>query len=143
METKLRTLLAIIMLAILTACASGPDYKDVAADISDLEPGNGRIYFYRTAIVGAAIQPSIRVNDEVVGKAKPKGFFYIDRPAGSYIIATSTEAKRSLSLLLKEGKEMYVRLDVKMGLLAGHVKPVLVEPAEGFSDIQKLNYTGK
>jgi hypothetical protein len=130
MKTKLRTLFAIIILTALAACASGPGYKDVAAEISDLEPGNGRIYFYRTAIVGAAIQPSIRVNEEVVGKAKPKGFFYIDRPADSYVIATSTEAKRSLSLLLEEGKEMYVRLDLQMGFMVGHIKPVLVEPAE-------------
>lgn len=143
MKTKLRTVFAISMMIVLAACASGPGYKDVAAEISDLELGNGRIYFYRTAVFGAAIQPNIRVNDEVVGKATPKGFFYVDRPAGSYIIATSTEAKRSLSLLLEEGKEMYVRLDVKMGLVVGHVKPVLVEPTEGFSDIQKLNYTGE
>lgn len=143
MKSKFGVVSAFLFTALLAGCASGPSYKDIASEISDLEPGQGRIYIYRTAIVGAAVQPSVRLNDEVVGKAKPNGFFYVDRPPGDYVVATSTEAKRSLSLVLEEGNETYVRLDVKMGFMVGHVKPVLVEPSEGFEDIQKLNYTGE
>jgi len=44
----------------------------------------GRVFFYRTSILGAAIQPDVKLNGEKVGSAKPKGFFYVDRPAGAY-----------------------------------------------------------
>lgn len=142
MNKQIRFFLCLLIAGLLAGCASGPGYKEIESRITDLEPGNGRIYFYRPSAVGAAVQPSVRLNDDVVGKAKPKGFFYVDRPEGNYVVATSTEAKRSLSLVLDEGEEKYVKLEMRMGLFVGHVKPVLVDSAEGFADIQKLNYIG-
>lgn len=47
----------------------------------------GRIYVYRTAAFGAAVQPKVRLNEEVIGKAVPKGFFYVDRPIGEYTLS--------------------------------------------------------
>lgn len=67
----------------------------------------------------------------------------MDRPAGDYKIATSTEAKRSLSFTLEPGSERYVRLEVKMGLLVAQIKPVLVENEVGKKQIATTKYIGQ
>ncbi len=143
MKYKIIALSLIISALTLTGCASGPTFTEYAANIPEVPADSGRIYVYRTATFGAAVQPGIRVNGEVAGKAVPKGFFFIDRPVGSYEVSASTEAKRSLTLNLDSGEEKYVRLEVKMGLFAGHVKPVLVDNAVGKEEILKTKYTGK
>lgn len=115
MKLKLSVLSLIFSIIVLSGCASGPTFNEYAANIPEVSNDSGRIYVYRTATLGAAVQPGIRVNGEVVGKAVPQGFFFIDRPAGSYEVSASTQAKRSLALNLEPGDERYVRLEVKMG----------------------------
>lgn len=128
--------------ALMTGCATGPKYADVKSSIPALGPDNGRIYFYRTAVVGAAVQPKVKLNGEVVGTSKPKGFFYVDRPPGDYQVETSTEVKRRLSLTLDKGQSRYVRLNISMGFFVGHVYPELVENDVGEKEIVKCKYTG-
>ncbi len=49
----------------------------MASSIPSLQIGRGRVYFLRSAsMFGAAIQPDIRLNNEVVGESKPGGFFF-------------------------------------------------------------------
>lgn len=127
----------------LVGCASGPRYSEINSTFAEPSAGNGRIFFYRPSTFGAAIQPSVKVNDEVVGSAVPHGFFYVDRPAGSYKISASTEVERNLSLTLDAGQIRYVQLTISMGFVAGHVSPELVENAKGEKDIRALHYTGK
>ena len=104
--------------------------------------GNGRIYLYRKTAFGAAVQPAVRINGEEVGKAKPKGFFYVDLPPGAYDISASTEAERNLNLTLDAGEEKYVRLEIKMGAFVGHVKPVMVDKEIGIEELKKMKYIG-
>ena len=127
----------------LAGCASGPRYADINSTFAGPSPGNGRIYIYRPSAFGAALQPSIKINDQVVGSAVPHGFFYVDRPAGNYKISTSTEVERDLSLSLDDGQTRYVLLRISMGLFAGHVSPELVDNDKGEQDIKDLHYTGK
>lgn len=139
---RIGQLFTIVAAATLAACASGPSYQEHSAQMMPVGSGNGRIYMYRPSSFGAAVQPMVRVNDEEVGKAKPKGFFYVDLPPGAYNISASTEAKRNLDVTLDANEEMYVRLEIKMGGLVGHVKPVLVDKTEGMEEIQKMKYIG-
>jgi hypothetical protein len=92
--------------------------------------------------VGAAVQPKVKLNGEVVGQAVSHGFFFVDRPPGEYQITTSTEVDRSLSTTLEKGQTRYVRLNISTGFLVGHVYPELVDESEGQEEIQKLNYIG-
>lgn len=130
----------IASVALLAGCATGPKFAEVRSTLPSLAPEKGRVYIYRTAVIGAAIQPDVRVNGEVVGSAKPKGFFIVDRPAGDYQVSSSTEVTRNLSLTLAAGQTRYVRLNISMGFLVGHVYPELVEPAEGEKDLAKCSY---
>lgn len=139
---KFRIIFALSALAAMAGCASGPSFQEQSALMEPVSADNGRIYIYRKSSFGAAVQPMVRVNDEEVGKAKPKGFFYVDLPPGTYDISASTEAERNLNMTLAAGDEKYVRLEVKMGAFVGHIKPVLVDAEVGKEELQKMKYIG-
>ncbi|MGE3312688.1 MAG: DUF2846 domain-containing protein [Limisphaerales bacterium] len=120
---------------LLAGCAGGPRLNESQTSLPPVPEGNGRIYFYRTSTAGAAVQPSIKLNGEKVGVAKPRGVFYVDRPPGNYEVETKTEVTRKLSLQLAEQQTRYVRFKVGMGFFIGHISPELVEPAIGESEI--------
>ena len=128
--------------ALMPGCASGPKYSEMKASFPAVPQENGRIFFYRTALLGAAVQPAVAVNGKEVGTAQPEGFFYVDRPAGNYTVETSTEVERRLSLTLETNQTRYVRLNISMGFFIGHVYPELIENTVGESEISDCHYTG-
>lgn len=132
-----------MMLTVVGCASSGPKFSEMKAGMNPPPAGQGRIYLYRIASLGAAVQPDIKVNGEVVGSAQPKAFFVVDRPAGTYEIVTSTEVKRSLSLTLEPAQTRYVRLNIGMGFFVGHVYPELVEPAVGEKEIKDCRHRTK
>jgi hypothetical protein len=140
----LRKLLFTVLLAMtITGCASGPRYSAMHNSEAPIAAGDGRIYIYRTTVGGAAVQPEVKVDDQVVGQAVPKGYFFIDRPAGNYQISTSTEVKRTLSLTLDPAQERYVRLNISIGFFVGHVWPELIDNQVAEKEIQNCHFVGK
>jgi len=76
MRTPPKWLGLLAMTLIVAGCAtSGPKYLEMVPNMTKLSPDMGRIYIYRTTVLGAAIQPDVKVNGEVVGSAVPNGFF--------------------------------------------------------------------
>jgi hypothetical protein len=134
---KLLSYSPLALLLLIAGCASGPAYKDVSASFQPVPPESGRIFFYRVASMGAAVQPQVRLNGESVGKAVPKGFFFVDRAPGEYEVATTTELKKTLTFRLDPGQTRYVRLNISIGLMAGHIYPELVEDSTGKSELEK------
>src|SRR5262245_25119397 len=144
MRFRAPTVTVIVASLLLSACASsGPKFSEMAASMGATTPDVGRIYFYRTAVIGAAVQPAVRLNGEVVGKAVPNGFFYADRPAGNYQVATETEVERKLTFTLDGGQVRYVKLNISMGFFVGHVYGELIEEAKAQAEIADLRYTGR
>ncbi len=137
-----RPVVAGLLLLLTAACASGPQYSQMQSSLPALSADSGRIFVYRSTVLGAAIQPSVKINGAVVGSAVPRGFFYADRPPGDYEITTITEVTRTLSLHLDAGQTRYVRLGISMGFFVGHVYPELVDDATGASEIQELHFIG-
>jgi hypothetical protein len=133
----------IAIVAIVSGCATGPKYAQIRNTIPALSPDQGRIFIYRTTALGAAVQPDVNLNGTKVGDAKPKGFFYVDKPPGDYQISTSTEVKRTLSLKLDKSQIRYVRLNMAMGFFVGHCYPELVEPDQGEKEIQNCSFIGE
>lgn len=139
-----QSLLALVALAaVIAGCASGPKYQDAAKSIPALKPNEGRVFFFRSSsVVGAAVQADIRLNGTVVGTSIPGGFFYVDRPAGNYVAASSTETEKTLSFTLAAGETKYVRSSVGLGLLVGRVILELGDPKAAQAEIETLSYTG-
>ena len=91
---------------------------------------------------GAAIQPNIRLNDEIVGKSVPGGFFFVDRPPGDYEVRCATEVKRTMTFTLAAGEKRYVRTKVVFGVLAGRVYPILEDEDQALETLTKSSYIG-
>ena len=141
MLRQLKTLAILAGVLLLAACASGPKYNEVSSSFPPLASNQGRIFFYRTKnMEGSAVQPSIMLNGEKVGDSKPGGFFYVDRPPGSYEVLCSTEVKGTTHLVLAAGQTRYVKSNITMGFFVGHVTPELIDPEEGAVAIQNLHY---
>lgn len=135
---------AVVVLLVLTGCAAtGVKFSDAKSAIPSVSSGKGRIYFYRAnSIIGAAVQPEIKLGQSVVGKSVPGGFFFVDRNPGRYDVATATETENKVSVALAAGETKYVRTSVSMGFMVGRVKPELVLPEHAQQEIVNLAYTG-
>jgi hypothetical protein len=127
----------------LSGCATGVKFQEMADSIPSLPKDQGRIYFFRSSsMMGAALQPEVRLNGEVVGQSKPGGFFYVDRPAGTYVAATATETEKTASFALQAGETKYLRTSVSFGLVVGRVVVELETPEKAKAELSSLSYTG-
>ena len=141
MKKVLNVLALLFLSVVITGCASGTKFSEMQGSLPDLNPDSGRIYIYRTAVFGAAIQPDVFLNGEKVCKAVPQGLIYLDKEPGDYKIRASTEVTRAVSFTLDPGQTRYIRLDVTMGFFMGHVSPVLVDEEKAKKEILKCKYT--
>jgi len=142
MHIRAVALAAVCASLLLSGCASGTKFSEMGATMPAAKPDMGRIYFYRTTLLGAAVQPEVRLNGEKVGKAVPNGFFYVDRPAGNYQVVTETEVEKKLTFTLDAGQVRYVRLDISMGFMVGHVYGELIDEDKARSQIVDMRYVG-
>jgi hypothetical protein len=137
--------LGLFALVAMTAPAMAAG-KDTYAVLHAAEPaiadGSGRIYFYRdSSIMGALLQPEIKINGEDTGGDSRSGdYFYIDRPAGTYEITTTTEKKEAATITVTAGQATYVKTDVSMGFFAGHVSPSVIAPETAVKEIADCDY---
>ena len=136
------------LLAAFAAClfgcsATGPRYSEMAQSLPSLGENEGRIYFYRDSILGAAIQPEVTVNGQVVGKSQPGSFFFIDRPAGAYKASARTEAEASIDIVLRPRQTAYIEMSIGMGFLVGRPAFERVAEAAGRKALPSLAYGGR
>lgn len=135
--------LAIALTAILAGCATtGPQYMDVESGFPALDLGKGRIFFYRAPGLGMALQPDIKLGDEVVGQSKPSSFFFVDRPAGRYVARARTEAEDTVDIELGEGEEVYVHLTMGLGFFVGRPYLAIRDQATALRELPTLAYSG-
>ncbi len=126
----------------LSACASGVQFTEMNPSTMPRDQDFGRIFLYRTTVVGAALRPDIRLNGEKIGEAVAQGFFYVDRPPGNYEVVTSTEVDRKVTFVLEKGQARFIRFSVSMGFFVGHVYGELVDSAVGLEEIKQCKYAG-
>jgi hypothetical protein len=143
--TTIRKIVYVAFVLILAACARGEAYKRMVRDMPELTTSDGRIFFYRlgTILPGAVLQPSILLDDKKVGRAQPKGFFYVDVPAGEHVITIHSEVKRTLTLTVKPGETKYVREDLNLGFAVGRMVPVLVDERLAKRQLRRLRFSGE
>lgn len=147
-KTRWRGLLAALCLLVvlpgLHGCAAtGPKGAEIAGRLSEIPPGYGRVVFFRTSsIVGAAVQPDILLDGQVVGKSQPGGFFYVDAAPGPHRASASTEVTSTLELPVLAGQTHYVRSAIGFGLLVGRVTLTIEAPAAAQGELPGLSYSG-
>jgi Protein of unknown function (DUF2846) len=134
-----RAILLITVISI-TSCASGAKYHEMVSTLPALNTDTGRIYFYRIEPIPLLLKPSVMLNGEKVGNADPWGFFYVDRPAGSYVISIPG-VDQKVSLALEGNQTRYVRLKLDQGVLYDEIIPELEEENEALKNIEYCNYS--
>jgi hypothetical protein len=143
MRAKLGALPLLLVGFLLASCASPRGLDEPPTQLPPLKPGLGRVYFTRPGeFAGSAVQPEIRMNNEVVGRSTPGGFSYVDRPPGKYTVTTATEVENGVTFQLAAGETKYIKTAVSAGILVGHVTPTLDFPEQGQSDVNRLRYVG-
>jgi len=140
---RFRLVVLLAIAAVITGCATGPKFAETSSSMPSVKAGDGRIFFYRSnSMLGAAIQPDVRLNGEVVGPSKPGGFFYVDRPAGSYSAATSTETEKTVSFQLDAGESKYIKMTPQFGVLVGRMVLSVESAQTGRTELASMSYVG-
>ena len=132
----LKFLAAALIVLMMVACATGSSLKEQAAAVPALGTGQGRIYFYRTSVVGGAYQPDVLLNGQKVGDAKPRGVFFRDVAPGKYSVAT-TMTSQVVTFDVAADEKKYVKLSYSFGF---NIYPELVDSATGEAESSKLSY---
>ncbi|MEO8388081.1 lipoprotein [Polaromonas sp.] len=136
-------LLVIAVAIFLTGCGTkGPRYAEVEANFPTLRPGYGRLVVYRSGGLGAAVQPDIKLNGELVGKSQSQSFFFADRIAGNYTVSARTEVETTLDVDLVDGGTTYVQTSITVGLLVGQSRLTLRDESTALEHLPRLAYTG-
>lgn len=146
MNPWLKRVAAVAIVGLLAGCA-GQKYESLHGRIPPIEAGKGRIYFYQPQPTNlAAAQQKLRVNNEVVGRNKPGSFFFVDRPAGSYVVTNLYWTGDGVSFMLDPGQTRYVRVMAEVYGATGAVGKLsmqLVDPAElAENEMRSLQYWG-
>lgn len=128
--------IVVMFAALVTGCATGPSMSELRTSLPAQEQGKGRVYFYRTGIIGSAYQPDVTLNGAVVGKAAPRGAYFRDVPPGTYTVTTSMTNEK-VNFVLAAGEQQYIRLSYSFGF---NIYPELVETSTGEKEIQDLSY---
>ena len=138
------TAVAVVFVLYLQGCAAtGPKSAEMAAPLSAVPPGYARIVFYRSSgFAGAAVQPDIKVDGQVVGQSRPGGFFYADVGPGKRAIEASTEATSRLEITALPGQTYFVRGAISMGLMVGRIVLTQEGQVTAQAELPNLSYTG-
>ena len=133
-----------LALALLQGCAAtGPKGVEMASAMSSIPDGFGRIVFFRAnSVAGAAVQPEIRLDGQVVGQSKPGGFFYVDAAPGRHKASASTEASSEVEIQVLPGQTQYVRSAISMGFVVGRVTLSVEGSFTAKGELMGLSYTG-
>ncbi len=160
----LRIALLLSLALCFGACAAAkPSFEDVLPTVPELKADQGRfVFFVPKRSRHSGWKPVITLNGLDVGQAVNRGFFYVDVPAGEYVVAQrvtttvqgkqKTEDERSMKTFqLKPGETLFVQMVLTPG--AGieprmgrydpmFLRPVLAEPDHALEVVKTLRYTG-
>lgn len=120
----------------VAGCATGLWSNEAARAFPALDPGKGRVFFYRSSAMGSAFTPDVLLNGERVGKLDRRGVFFKDVLPGSYA-ATTTMTSKVANFSLRAGERMYVKFT--SSLFETHMHPELVDPARGAAEVSTLD----
>jgi hypothetical protein len=143
MKGFLKLSCAMFSAAILAGCASGVPVTESKVAGEPVPNGKARVAIYRTNLLGAAIQPVVRVDGRETGRCTPQGVFYVDVNPGQHNLSATTEVEKTSYLSVKEGETAYVKCSIGLGLFVGQPRLDIVSSAVGRTDTQKLKVTGK
>lgn len=140
---KALSVISVVSAFAVSGCATGAKISETPEAQRPPASGLSRIVVYRTAVMGAAIQPTVKVDGKPSGSCTPNGAFYVDVPRGRHTVSAATEVTRSTTVDTSRETVAYVECSIGFGFLAGRPKLVAVTPRTGRSAVQNLVFTGQ
>lgn len=128
--------------ALLFGCASGVPVSESEVAKEEVPKGKARIAVYRTNLLGAAVQPTVRVDGKDTGRCTPQGVFYVEVKPGQHTLSATTEVQKTSYLSVAEGEVAYVKCSIGFGLLIGQPRLDVVSSSVGRTDTRNLKVTG-
>ncbi len=116
---KIQNYLLMAALLFLAGCASGKPYAELAQSLNRPLSGKARIIIFRDNPIGLAIQPEIKLNNKIVGKSIPNGFFSCKVKPGTYTLTAKTETTATTVVTVVPGQTVMVRTGIGLGLFVG------------------------
>ena len=139
----------------------------MANRIPPLQPGNARLYFYTSDLVGPTLPaPSpvpgnsgvyfqLSINGYIVGKITDRQVLYVDRPAGPNTITANSEGlwtpaePKDMTLNLTAGETRYIRVapdtnpHLELFKHRLHIRLLLMDSDQAVDDLMKrCSYVG-
>lgn len=127
-----------LLALLVSGCATSSKYWEAAPPLAD---GKGRIWFYRTGkFWGAGNHPVMHVGPIVTGDVEKGKAFYVDVPAGGYVLECSGMGWGKCNIGVSAGETKYVR--VKSSFWAGFepigLKQFVIEPVDAETGLAGL-----
>ncbi|WP_288063558.1 DUF2846 domain-containing protein [Rodentibacter caecimuris] len=144
---KFFNFLGLSVVLFLTACAKEPiasQEEMVNAKQFKAPPKNkSALYVYRENHFGGyALRKAISIDGKEIGSLVRGTFLYTLLPPGQHRISTYSEFGRNhLDLSMKEGKNYFVKQELKMGVFFAGAKLTEVSENQGKQDISQLKMT--
>lgn len=132
----------LLVVALMSGCASGTKLSETAVATTDVPAGKTRIVVYRDQVMGAAVQPEITVDAAPTGKCQPKGVFFVDVPAGMHRLTAMTETTSAINVDTSKYRVAYVKCSIGFGLFVGRPSLTQVASESGVVDTGELVLTG-
>lgn len=139
-----KSALAVLMVCLLSACASVPmesaEKSDAAKRFDQPSSGNAGLYIYRVGGFGGALKKDVWVDGTCIGETAPDVFFYSEvRGDMEHKISTESEfSPNDLLLMTASGKNYFIRQFIKFGVFVGGAGVELVAEDKGKADVAKL-----
>jgi len=138
--TIARMLVLLLTLGILGGCAaSGPPF----AAVTEIPDGSALVYIYRpNQFVGGGVSYTVHAGEKSVVKLTRGGYYPLIVPAGETEFWAKTEARASVTELLKAGGTYYLKGGIGVGFLMGRPKLNFVDAATGQNEVASCKLLG-
>ena len=100
------------------------EYFEAHKEVRRGEPKEDQalIYFFRPAMVGAAIKSWVFVDQEVAGVFRSKSYIYTYVAPGKHTVWAAAENVSAEEIEVEAGKTYYFQVSIKMGIMKARVK---------------------
>ena len=135
----------VVLAGLLASCASGPKFAEVSATFPVLAPGHGRVFFCRLwNPLGLLRDYSIQFAGKDIGEAKNGTFFYIDMPAGEYMVRM-TDGQSLVKVAAGAQSYVFAGLVSRQGygVTFLDIRPRTVDSASGLECVSRNRYVGE
>ena len=140
MIKKLLVIMSLVILSILSGCASVPmasmEQDKIAKQFSKPPQGSAGIYIYRNSNLGGALKKDLYIGGNKIGETAPMTYFYKRVKAGEHKLSTESEfSDNDLILQAEGGMNYFVNQYIKLGMFVGGAGLELVSEKDGKSGV--------